>query len=305
MRRALSQTRLRLAVVVWAVLVSQVLVYPGLDGLLVALGAAGEIQAGMWFLLAEFGAFVAFAVVWGAASDALGRRTPLVVAGAVGGAASYLVLTLLPTLGFGFHGALVVRAVGGAFSIGAFSLAITMLMDLSGGNGRNMGAAGIAIGLGAALGSVLGGQLSTVDPFGPIYAGAAVLAAGGLLAGTIDETTAPTGSNPPVGSAPPSARFGRGHRSASPMRSASSTDSPRASSRSSASFISARCSVSTLLASASRWRCSFCPSRCCSIRSARCLTGSGGSSRLSAVRLAMGWRLSESALLGALRWRWR
>ncbi len=199
MRRALSQTRLRLAVVVWAVLVSQVLVYPGLDGLLVALGAAGEIQAGMWFLLAEFGAFVAFAVVWGAASDALGRRTPLVVAGAVGGAVSYLVLTLLPTLGFGFHGALVVRAVGGAFSIGAFSLAITMLMDLSGGNGRNMGAAGIAIGLGAALGSVLGGQLSTVDPFGPIYAGAAVLAAGGLLAGTIDETAAPTGSDPTRG----------------------------------------------------------------------------------------------------------
>ena len=199
MRRALSQTRLRLAVVVWAVLVSQVLVYPGLDGLLVALGAAGELQAGMWFLLAEFGAFVAFAVVWGAASDALGRRTPLVVAGAVGGAASYLVLTLLPTLGVGFQGALVVRAVGGAFSIGAFSLAITMLMDLSGGNGRNMGAAGIAIGLGAALGSVVGGQLSTIDPFGPIYAGAVMLAVAGLLAATVDETTTSTASDPARG----------------------------------------------------------------------------------------------------------
>ena len=199
MRRALSQRRLRLAVVVWAVLVSQVLVYPGLDGLLVVLGAPGELQAGMWFLLAEFGAFVAFAVLWGAVSDALGRRTALVVVGALGGAASYLLLSLLPALGVGFSGALVVRAVGGAFSIGAFSLAITMLMDLSGGNGRNMGAAGIAIGLGAALGSVVGGQLAMIDPFGPIYAGAAVLAAGGLFAGTLEETPTPPTTRPSRG----------------------------------------------------------------------------------------------------------
>jgi MFS family permease len=184
--------RLRLAVVVWAVLVSQVLLYPGLDGLIVALGAPSEIRAGMWFLVAEFAAFVAFAVVWGAASDVLGRRTPLVVAGAAGGAASYLLLTMLPTLGIGFQGALVVRVLGGAFTIGAFSLSITMLMDLAGGNGRNMGAAGIAIGLGAALGSVVGGQLSALSPFGPVYAGAAVLAAGGLLAVTVPDTIAGT-----------------------------------------------------------------------------------------------------------------
>ena len=202
--------RLRLAVVVWAVLVSQVLLYPGLDGLIVALGAPGAISAGMWFLVAEFAAFVAFAVVWGAASDALGRRVPLVVAGGLGGAASYLLLTLVPTLGVGFGGALAVRVVGGAFTIGAFSLAITMLMDLAGGNGRNMGAAGIAIGLGAALGSVAGGQLSTLSPFGPVYAGAAVLGAAGLLAATVPDavagteesaTQSSTGSNRGLGAA--------------------------------------------------------------------------------------------------------
>jgi len=84
--------------------------------------------------------------------------------------------------------------LGGAFTIGAFSLGITMLMDLAGGNGRNMGAAGIAIGLGAALGSVAGGQLSALSPFGPVYAGAAVLAAAGLVAATVDETAAETSS---------------------------------------------------------------------------------------------------------------
>jgi len=197
----LGSPRFRLVVVVWAVLVSQVLLYPGLDGLIVALGAPGEISAGMWFLVAEFGAFVAFAVVWGAASDTLGRRTPLVVAGAVGGAASYLLLASLPTLGVGFRGALAVRVLGGAFTIGAFSLGITMLMDLSGGNGRNMGAAGIAIGLGAALGSVAGGQLSAIDPVGPVYAGGAVLAAAGVLASTVSDTIAEADETAPQSAA--------------------------------------------------------------------------------------------------------
>ena len=193
MRWPLPRPRVRLAVVVWAVLVSQVLLYPGLDGLIAALGAPGGIRAGMWFLVAEFAAFVTFAVAWGAASDSLGRRTPLVVAGALGGAACYLLLPQLPTLGVGFGGVLLLRAVGGAFTIGAFSLSITMLMDLGGGNGRNMGAAGIAIGLGAALGSVVGGQLAAIDPFAPVYAGAVVLVVAAGVAATVGDRVAETG----------------------------------------------------------------------------------------------------------------
>ena len=179
--------RRRLGAVVLAVLISQVLVYPGVPGLVVALGAPAGIDAGMWFLVAEFAAFVSFAVVWGAASDAMGRRVPLIVAGALGGAAAYVALAALPGLGLGFQAALVVRVVGGALTIGAFSLAITLLMDLGGGNGRNMGAAGLAIGLGAAVGSVFGGVLADVSPFYPVYAGATVLAGAGLLAATVDE----------------------------------------------------------------------------------------------------------------------
>jgi len=176
-----------LGAVVLAVLVSQVLLYPGVPDLVVALGAPAGIDAGMWFLVAEFGAFVSFAVVWGAASDALGRRVPLIVAGALGGAASYVALAAVPEIGLGFRAALAVRVAGGALTIGAFSLAITSLMDLGGGNGRNMGAAGTAIGLGAAVGSVVGGALADLDPFYPVYAGAAVLAGAGLLAATVDD----------------------------------------------------------------------------------------------------------------------
>lgn len=178
--------RSRLAIVVWSVLVAQIFLYPGLSETVPALGGSG-ILASTWFLVAEFAAFVVFSVVWGIVSDALGRRTPLVVIGAFGGAASYIVIALAPRVGIGFGGVLLVRAIGGAFTIGAFSLSITMLMDLSGGNGRNMGAAGTAIGLGAAIGSVVGGQLATVDPLAPLYAGATVLAASGVLAATVDD----------------------------------------------------------------------------------------------------------------------
>jgi MFS family permease len=179
--------RPRLALVVWAVLVSQVLLYPGLSETVAALGGGDSILAATWFLIAEFAAFVLCAVPWGAASDSFGLRTPLVVLGAAGGAVSYLIVASAPVLGLEFGLVLLFRVVGGAFTVGAFSLAITMLMDLSGGNGRNMGAAGTAIGVGAALGSVAGGQLATVDPLAPLYGGAVLLGGAGVLAATVTD----------------------------------------------------------------------------------------------------------------------
>ncbi|SDD63705.1 MFS transporter [Natrinema hispanicum] len=185
--------RSRLSLVVWSVLVSQVFLYPGLDETVSALGGSESILAGTWFLVAEFGAFVLCAVLWGVASDSLGSRTPLVVLGATGGAVSYLAVALAPHVSLGFGVVLLLRVVGGAFTIGAFSLSITMLMDLSGGHGRNMGAAGTAIGLGAALGSVVGGQLTTVDPLAPLYGGAILLGGSAALAATIPDGSASGG----------------------------------------------------------------------------------------------------------------
>ena len=89
----------------------------------------------------------------------------------------------IPALGLPYGAVLGLRFLQGAATIGAFSLAITTLMDLPGGHGRNMGAAGIAIGAGTALGAPVGGQLYGLGPFVPLYAASALLlVAGGLAA---------------------------------------------------------------------------------------------------------------------------
>jgi MFS family permease len=191
-----------LGAVVFAVLFAQVLLYPGIPDLVVALGGSpagwGEnvgaiLDAGKWFLTAEFLGFVLCASLWGATSDAVGYRVPLVAGGAVVGGGCYLALALLATFTpISYEGILALRFVQGVATIGAFSLAITMLMDLEGGHGRNMGTAGLAIGLGTALGSPVGGQLYGLGPFVPLYAAAVVLFGAGLLATLATDRTPAT-----------------------------------------------------------------------------------------------------------------
>lgn len=168
---------------IFAVLFGQVVIYPGVPELVAALGATTTLDASMWFLAAEYAGAVLFAGVWGALSDSAGRRVPFIVAGALGGVASYLALIGLGEfISNGFGMLLVLRFIGGSFTVGAFSLSITMLMDLGGGHGRNMGAAGIAIGSGTALGAPLGGLLTAIDPLVPLAVAAGLLCVVALLA---------------------------------------------------------------------------------------------------------------------------
>jgi len=186
-----DRDRAVLAGVVFAVLFAQVLLYPGIPELVVALGgtptawggdADAVLDAGKWFLTAEFLGFVLFAGAWGALSDSTGRRVPLVAAAAVAGAAGYLALAVLPgVVALPYDAVLGIRFFQGAATIGAFSLAITTLMDLEGGHGRNMGAAGVAIGFGTALGAPVGGQLYASGSLVPLYAAGVVLVLAGLL----------------------------------------------------------------------------------------------------------------------------
>ncbi|MFP9060923.1 MFS transporter [Natrialbaceae archaeon A-chndr2] len=195
-----GRDRIVLASVVFAVLFSQLLLYPGIAELVGVLGAdeptspltETTLDASMWFLVAEFAAYVAFVGVWGVASDVTGRRTPFIVLGALAGAGGYFALAVIATAGtIPFEGVLLVRIFQGAMTVGAFSLTMTMLMDLEGGHGRNMGAAGIAIGLGAATGAPVGGQLTTLDPRAPLVAAAVLLAVVSVLV-TLAEDRAPS-----------------------------------------------------------------------------------------------------------------
>jgi MFS family permease len=177
---------------------AQLLVYPGIDTLVTALGAPAVLGASTWFLAVELAASVLFVWVWGLASDVRGVRVPLLRAGAVLAAASYGALAVLPQLtALPFPGALAIRAVQGAATIGVLSLAMTMLMDLPGGHGRNMGAAGIAIGSGTALGAPIGGLLYGRGPFVPLATAALLALAIAALSTRLADRTPAAGTTGP------------------------------------------------------------------------------------------------------------
>ncbi len=185
-----DRDRVVLAVVVFTVLFSQLLLYPGIEELVTIFSAADgsspftdtALDASMWFLVSEFGAYIAFVGLWGLLSDATGMRTPFIVIGAIAGGAGYGLLAIVGTTGgVPFEGVLLLRVFQGAMTVGALSLTMTMLMDLEGGHGQNMGAAGIAIGLGAATGAPAGGQLTELDPLAPLGAAAVLLVFAGIV----------------------------------------------------------------------------------------------------------------------------
>lgn len=191
-----DRDRIILVGLIFAVLLSQVLLYPGIIDLVGALGATTELDASMWFLASEFLGYIVFVGVWGILSDRTGKRRRFIVIGAVGGAIGYAIIPLL-AIGWAVSFDLLValRFVQGAFTIGAFSVAIAMLMDLPGGHGRNMGAAGIAIGLGTGLGAPIGGVLTEIDPLAPLFVASGLLfVVGGATAFASDRAPAAAAS---------------------------------------------------------------------------------------------------------------
>ena len=187
-----DRDRLALSAVVFVVLFAQMVLYPGIADLVEALGASPELDAGAVFITAEFAAYILFAGFWGALSDSSGKRVPFVVVASVVASAAYLGVALAPAAGLPFEGVLVFRFVQGAATVGAFSLALTTLMDLGGGHGRNMGAAGVSIGAGVGLGAPVGGVLTEIDALGPLYVASALLAAAAFLCITVEDRV-PTG----------------------------------------------------------------------------------------------------------------
>ena len=65
----MNTERVRLAAVVFVVLFTQLLVYPGIEELVAALGADPTIDASTAFLAVQLAAFVLFSTAWGVVSD--------------------------------------------------------------------------------------------------------------------------------------------------------------------------------------------------------------------------------------------
>ncbi len=184
------RTRSLLSLIIFIVLFAQVLLYPGIDTLVAALGGSGRINASMWFLAAEFLAFVLFAGLWGGISDTTGKRVILITIGGSSAVVFYGLLGVLPSvITVEFWVWVVLRFFQGAATIGVFTIAMTMLMDLPGGHGKNMGAAGIGIGLGTALGAPIGGQLYSLGPVTPLLTSSGLFAIVVLLTGLLKEQT--------------------------------------------------------------------------------------------------------------------
>jgi MFS family permease len=138
-----------------------------------------ELLTSLFMSINMVGAALA-APLAGALADRFGRRPALIGAALALDALCFLGLTRdVPFALF-----LAIRFVEGAAHIFALSL----LMGLASGarpeaqRGLVMGATGSGLLLGVASGAPLGGRLGHVDPFVPLYVGAAVVALGAVLA---------------------------------------------------------------------------------------------------------------------------
>ncbi len=124
---------------------------------------------------------VAGEIFWGRRSDAIGRRTVLIITTA-GAALSYVAFAFAP----GLAAALAIRVVSGFFS-GTFGVVQGAIADITPPQERakNMGYFGAAFNLGFATGPAIGGLLARPEQglvgFHPPILAAAVLAAGASL----------------------------------------------------------------------------------------------------------------------------
>jgi DHA1 family tetracycline resistance protein-like MFS transporter len=132
------------------------------------------------FASAEMFAYIIFAPIWGYLSDKHGKRAHYVVMGLAISSVLFVIMPMVPN-----YWVLVgLRFVQGAFTVAAWSLAMTMALDWAGATdrGRTMGVLGAGMMMGMALGAPLGGQVTDRWVEGPFFIASAVFGVALLLA---------------------------------------------------------------------------------------------------------------------------
>ena len=143
-----------LAAIVFMAMFNLTLVSPVLPEFVKDRFGGTDVSIGL-FTSAEMVAYIIFAPIWGIISDRRGQRVPFVIMG-LGISAIFFVL--MPSIDT-YWLLVSARFVQGAFTVAAWSLAMTMALDWAGdeNRGRTMGVLGAGMMMGMALGAPLGG----------------------------------------------------------------------------------------------------------------------------------------------------
>lgn len=132
------------------------------------------------FVTVEMAAYVIFGVVWGAVSDRRGERRIFVVVGFFGSALLYYTMSLAPDVGT----LLALRFAQGALTVMAWSLLMTLALDIAHSHsyGAAMGIVGSGLALGIGFGAPIGGFVGDLDPLYPLYVASVLFVAAAVAA---------------------------------------------------------------------------------------------------------------------------
>lgn len=132
------------------------------------------------FVTVEMAAYVIFGVVWGAVSDRRGERRIFIVVGFLGSAMLYYTMSLAPDIGT----LMALRFVQGALTVMAWSLLMTLALDIAHARsyGAAMGIVGSGLALGIGFGAPIGGFVGDISPLYPLYVASALFLAAAVLA---------------------------------------------------------------------------------------------------------------------------
>ncbi len=157
---------------------SVTLVYPVLKRFVMDRFNTTIAQASL-FVSFNLAGYVIFSLIWGAVSDMTGKRKFFITLGFLGNS----VLMFSETLANSLSTLLILRFIEGAFTIMAFSLIMTRVLDVVQRTkyGMGMGIIGMSMAFGNAFGAPVGGRIGNINIFYPLYLGSGLLAFAALL----------------------------------------------------------------------------------------------------------------------------
>ncbi len=169
-----------LGILTFLLMFSVTLIYPVMEDFVMERFDVTSIAETSLFVSINLAAYVIFSLIWGSISDKIGIRKIFIFTGFLGNAVLMFSLTLAPTM----SALLALRFIEGAFTVMAFSLIMTSVLDIVKKTqyGKGMGILGLGMALGNAMGAPFGGKIGSIDPLYPLYFGSLLLLLGALIA---------------------------------------------------------------------------------------------------------------------------